>query len=458
MLPAKSASGDPHRSPAPTLLLGLGIILFTVLGYSWYISAQIAGLRDLQTNLLDRSRQESLQLLRIQNDLNLLGIATRDMLDGEQAYPLMAWSAQFERTRLDLEDALARQEALATATRSPEQRRYLTSSLEQFWDAAERVFDLAAAGRDEEARTEVRVLLRAQLAALNTTVSHLLTQNKERETEMAARVQTINVDVQRQVYWFLAATLIAIVGTTVYMVRSNRRLFDRLATLSDERRELTRTLMATRESTLREIARELHDDLGQLLTAMGSMLTRAVRRLPVDAAARGELQEIREIAQSALDNVRGLSQTLHPSILEELGLESAIVWYLQTAERQLGVTTRFERLGTPGTVDDMTAIQVYRVLQEALSNVARHSGTRDATVRLAFAAATLRLDVEDRGKGLEQAERSHGLGLVAMRERAELLGGTLELLLPDSGGTLVRLTVPLASPVPTGESTDGVAS
>jgi signal transduction histidine kinase len=106
----------------------------------------------------------------------------------------------------------------------------------------------------------------------------------------------------------------------------------------------------------------------------------------------------------------------------------------------------------------MTAIQVYRVLQEALSNVARHSGTRDATVRLAFAAATLRLDVEDRGKGLEQAERSHGLGLVAMRERAELLGGTLELLLPDSGGTLVRLTVPLASPVPTGESPDGVAS
>jgi signal transduction histidine kinase len=457
MVQAKTASGD-HRSPAPTLLLGLTLILLMVLGYSWYLSAQVSRLRDLQTNLIDRSRRESLQLLRIQNDLNALGIAIRDMLDGGQPYPLMAWSAQFERIRLDLDDALGRQEELATARRTPEQRQYLTSALAQFWDGAERVFDFAAAGDDDAARSEARVTLRAQLAALTTTVSRLLVQNNEQEAETAIRVQTIYSDVQRQVYWFLAATIAAIVGTTVYLVRSNRRLFDQLAALSNERRELARTLISTRESTLREIARELHDDLGQLLTAMGSMLTRAVRHLPSDAPVRAELQEVREIAQSALDNVRGLSQTLHPSILEELGLESAVVWYLQTAERQLGVTTRFERMGSPSAVDDMAAIQVYRVLQEALSNVARHSGTRDAVVRLVFDAATLRLDVEDRGRGVD-ADRSHGLGLVAMRERAELLGGTLELARPEAGGTLVRLTVPLVPPAASaGSSPDGAAS
>ena len=442
-------TGDHHRSPAPTLLFGLIVILLAVLGYSWYISTQIARLRDLQTNLIDRSRRESLQLLRIQNDLNALGLAMRDMLDGDQPYPLMAWSAQFERIRLDLEDALARQEELAAARRTPEQSEYLTSSLAQFWDASERMFDLAAAGRDADAREQIRVSLRARQAALNTTVSRLLVQNNEQEAETAARVQAIYADVQRQVYWFLAATVAAIVATTLYLVRSNRLLFARLAALSDERRELARTLMATRESTLREIARELHDDLGQLLTAMGSMLTRAARHLPSDAPLRGELQEVTQIAQSALDNVRGLSQTLHPSILEELGLESAIVWYLGTVERQLGVTVRFECAGAARTVDDTSAIQIYRVLQEALSNVARHSGAREASVRLAFDADTLRLDVEDRGRGLEKrdADGPHGLGLVAMRERAELLGGTLELIRPEHGGTLVRLTIPVSSSV-----------
>ena len=80
-----------------------------VVAYSWYISVQISGLRRLQTELTDRSRRESLQLLRIQNDLNQLGLAMRDMLDTAGPYPLHAWSAQFERIRADLDDALAKQ-------------------------------------------------------------------------------------------------------------------------------------------------------------------------------------------------------------------------------------------------------------------------------------------------------------------------------------------------------------
>ena len=80
-----------------------------VVAYSWYISRQISGLRRLQTELTDRNRRESLQLLRIQNDLNQLGLAMRDMLDSGEPYPLSAWSTQFDRIRVDLNDALARQ-------------------------------------------------------------------------------------------------------------------------------------------------------------------------------------------------------------------------------------------------------------------------------------------------------------------------------------------------------------
>jgi signal transduction histidine kinase len=435
----------PGRSPTPALLIGLIITLVTVVAYSWYISGQISGLRRLQTELTDRNRRDSLQLLRIQNDLNQLGLAMRDMLDSGEPYPLTAWVAQFDRIRRDLGDALRRQEEVAVARRTPEQRRYLASSVQHFWDAAERIFALARDGRDDEARAQIRLSLQARQAALSTTVARLLVENNESEEQTAQRVQDIYGRVQRQVYWFLAAALAAISITGLYLIRSNRRLFRELADLSERRHELAGKLIATREATLREISRELHDEFGQVLTAIGSMLGRAGRHAPEGSPLRTELREINEIAQTSLDKVRRLSQTLHPSILEELGLESTIEWYLSTAEKQLGIQVEYAHAGTAVAVDDTTGIHVYRVLQEAVSNVARHSGTDRARVRLQWDAGMLTLEIEDHGMGLAPGTSQRGLGLVAMRERAELLGGTLELLRPPEGGTLVRLTVPLAA-------------
>jgi signal transduction histidine kinase len=221
-------------------------------------------------------------------------------------------------------------------------------------------------------------------------------------------------------------------------------LFARLAFLSNQRRELAQQMIATRESTLREISRELHDEFGQILTAMGSMLGRAGRHTPEGSPLRAELREIGEIAQTTLDNVRGLSQSLHPSILEEAGLEQTIEWYLSTLERQLDVAVSYERTGAPRPVDSAIGIHVYRVLQEALNNIARHSGSRQAWVRLRFEPDALELEVEDHGRGLGTKVGRQGLGLVAMRERAELVGGSIEFGRPREGGTIVRLRVPLA--------------
>jgi signal transduction histidine kinase len=105
------------------------------------------------------------------------------------------------------------------------------------------------------------------------------------------------------------------------------------------------------------------------------------------------------------------------------------------------MTVTYERTGTPMPLDQMTAIHVYRVLQEAMNNVARHSGTTRAWVRLHTDPSSLRLDVEDHGSGVDAAGR-RGLGLVTMRERADLVGGAIEFLRPAEGGTLVRFTVP----------------
>ena len=441
-----TAPSAPGRSPTPALLLGLVITLAVVVGYSWYISGQISGLRRLQSDLADRNRKDSLQLLRIQNDLNQLALAMRDMLDSDEPYPLTAWSTQFDRIRTDLEDAITREEAVAVVARTPEQRQYLTAALTQFWDAAGRIFDLARSGRDAEARAQIRLSLQARQAALSTSVARLLVENNTREEQTGQQVADIYTDVQRQVYLFLAAALVTIVATSLYLIRTNRLLFAQLASLSEERRELAQRLIATREATLREISRELHDEFGQVLTAMGSMLGRAARHAPDDSPLKTDLREIGEIAQTTLENMRGLSQTLHPSILDELGLESTITWYLESVRKQLGVQATYYRSGEPRTVDPNVAIHVYRVLQEAITNVARHSGTTAADVRLRFETGLLTLEVADEGRGMRPSSTHRGLGLVAMRERAALLGGTIEFETPAEGGTLVRLRVPL-SPV-----------
>ena len=412
------------------------------MAYSAYITWQVAGLRKLQAELIDRNRKDSLQLLRIQNDLNLLAVAMRDMIDNDEPYPLTAWSAQFQRIRTDLDDAMRLEAALAPAGRTSEQSASLSTSLAQFWDAVDRVFALAADGKEKDARGQIQLSLQARQAALSTTVARLLVQNSENEEQAAQRIVEIYDRVQREVYVFLAATLAAILLTGFSMIRWNRRLFAHMAELSERRSELAQKLIATQESTLRYISRELHDEFGQILTAMGSMLGRAGTHAPEGSPLRTDLKEVQQIAQGTLDRVRSLSQALHPVMLDEVGLEATLDWYIPTVERQTGIAISYEKQGVPFALEGSAAVQIYRVMQEALNNMARHSGAKQAWVRLRFLPATLELEVEDHGAGFNGRPAKQGIGLVAMRERSELMGGRIVFSTPAAGGTMLHLTVP----------------
>jgi signal transduction histidine kinase len=367
----------------------------------------------------------------------------RDMLDNEEPYPLTAWTAQFERIHADLDDAIRLEDQVAVASRTPEQRQYLGSSMAQFWDAVDRTFALAKENKEGEAREQIRLSLQARLAALNTAVARQLVENNESEEQTALSVAEIYDHVQRQVYVFLAGALVAILCTGLYLIYSNRRLFARLSLVSEQRSELAQKLIATQESTLRYISRELHDEFGQILTAIGCMLAR-LRAQPHDAELRADMREISDITQAALDKVRSLSQALHPVTLDEAGLESTLDWYLPKVGRQTGIAIHYEKSGSAFPVEGSAAIHVYRVLQEALNNVTRHAGVEEAWVRLKYLSDALVCEVEDHGKGFALPAKPRGIGLVAMRERAELLDGTIEFLRPAPGGTLLRLRVPKA--------------
>jgi signal transduction histidine kinase len=431
-------------SPTVRLLAGLAITLSAVALYSGYTVMQLRSLEQLQGGIIDRNRADSLLLLRIQNNLNSLGLAMRDMLEGSEPYPLTAWQAQFRRMRTDLEDALSRETQSSPLDRDAGQRKYLSDSLGQYWDALDRIFALAQSGQETEARTLIRLSLQARQEALSTAVARLLVQNNAIEQQAGARIRSVYAGVERNVYLFVAAMLVLILLTSLYLVQYNRRLFEEVAVLSARRSELAQQLIAMQENTFRSISRELHDDFGQILTAVGTMLQRTSRRPADPDSVRADLREVQEIVQSTLDKVRALSHALHPVILDEIGFEGALDQYLPGFQRQTGIEVKYEKSGATREVDRGVAIHLYRVMQEALNNVAKHSQSKRAEVRLRYLPEAVVLEVEDHGVGFGSSH-GYGMGLVSMRERAGLVNGLLDLETRSSGGALVRLTVPATS-------------
>jgi signal transduction histidine kinase len=428
------------ESPTPRLLAGSLIILLAVVSYSAYIVRQMHVVRELQQQMLDRNRRDSLQLLRIQNNLNALGLAIRDLLDQTEPYPLSAWSPQFDRIRRDLDHAM-KQEAQLALGRNQEQTEYLSSSVTQFWSAVDRMFVQARAGKESEARAQVRDSLQSRQQALSTNVARLMVQNNESDQQAEAQMAGIYSKVERDAYIFLFVTVCTVVVASFLLISSNRTLFRRLADLSAQRSDLAQRLISTQEETLRHISRELHDEFGQILTAIGAMLRRAETRAKGDPLVEG-LTEVKQITQETLEKVRSLSQALQPVILQEEGLLATIEWYLPLVERQTGLVIRYEKPKSELAVESKDAIHMFRVLQEALNNVVRHSGATEAFVRLIDSPSSLALEIEDRGRGFDRANGKRGIGLVGMRERAFLLHGRLDLERSIAGGTLVRLTVP----------------
>jgi signal transduction histidine kinase len=407
--------------------------------YAGYTILQLRGLEQIQSTTIDRNRTDSLLLLRIQNNLNSIALALRDMTDSSERYSLTAWQGPFKRIRTDLAAALVQEERDSPLNRDPQQRRYLTESVAQFWDAVDRVFAQAREGGEVGARAQVRLSLQARQESLSTAVARLLIENNEAEKAAAEQTREIYARVTRNVYIFLAAMLILILLTGLYIVQYNRRLFREVAALAQSRSDLARQLISMQESTFRSISRELHDEFGQILTAIGVMLRRTERH--ASETLHKDLREIQEIVQSALDKVRSLSHALHPVVLDEVGFESAVEAYLPAFEHRTGIAIRYEKSGASRALDQNVSIHLYRVMQEALNNVARHSKSPRAAVRLHYHAADVVLEVEDEGVGFG-AKGPSGLGLVSMRERGELVNGRVEFVDQPGHGALVRFTVP----------------
>jgi PAS domain S-box-containing protein len=228
-----------------------------------------------------------------------------------------------------------------------------------------------------------------------------------------------------------------------------REYIGTIADITEQKRAEER-LMQAQDEERRRIARQLHETTAQDLAALKMNLASLARRGSLAGEDLSLLEDSAALATEAMEDIRVLSYLLHPPLLDEVGLAAALRWYAKGFSQRSGVEVRLALLPTSERLPPAIETALFRVIQECLINIHRHSGSATAEVRLRRADGRLVLEVQDWGRGMApgaELRSGEGVGIAAMRERAQQLAGTLEV---DSrpGGTTIRATVPLPAEEP----------
>jgi signal transduction histidine kinase len=227
-------------------------------------------------------------------------------------------------------------------------------------------------------------------------------------------------------------------------ITARRQAEEQLQEYASRLQELSRRLLEVQEQERRHFARELHDEVGQALTGLGLTLE-AASRLPTEQLRDG-LARAQALAKETTAQVRELSLRLRPSMLDDLGLRPALLWYFARYTAQTGVPVQFDPGDLKGRLPPEVETAAYRIIQEALTNVARHAAADSVAVRVRRERDALLLQVADDGQGFDQGAVRAGKnssGLSGMHERALLLGGGLTLVSRPGEGTRLTAVLPI---------------
>jgi signal transduction histidine kinase len=272
----------------------------------------------------------------------------------------------------------------------------------------------------------------------------------QQQSDIGALYRATQRRVWQSIGFAVAGSLAIAMLATLYAGRLETRIEEQRKKDVETARDLQRLssqLLTAQEEERRTIARELHDEVGQVLTAIKVELAIAQRSIEASGGQADALAGVRSITDGALHTVRDLSHLLHPAMLDDLGLASAIDWYLKGFSRRHGVRIDLlqDRMEERLTAD--TEAAVYRIVQEALTNVARHAQAARCRVYLQRLPHTLLVTIEDDGVGFDAgtppaAGVMRGLGLVGIRERVAQLHGQLRLETAPGRGTRLTVEVP----------------
>ena len=401
-------------------------------------------------------RQVDSKLRRLRSDVHLSGIFVRDyLLDSarERARESRQRLADFRRTNLSTFGELR---ALTVGQPENEVRlQNLQAKLEEYWQTLDPLFDWSPAEKLSQSAPFLRREVLPRREAILSLAQEIEDFNNDtlaaQQAELAQRQAALRSDLHNLLWRSLFLGIVVAITAVIRLRILERRSEDQRAIAEDAERQmraLSQQLVAAQEEERKNLSRELHDHIGQVLTALRMELGRIERLRASGAGAMPDevgaaVGECRQLVDSMVRTVRDLALGLRPSMLDDLGLQPALEWHVRDFTRRYGLAVQLDVTGELERLPDQHRTCVYRVIQEALTNCIRHASASRVTVRLVGGPDNLEVIVADNGVGLERERPRHGLGLRGIEERVRDLGGTMNIRAFRGAGTTLTIHLPL---------------
>jgi signal transduction histidine kinase len=455
--PGIASTARPHFGVQTIIALGFLLTAGTWLFAGSYFGRRMQEIQQEAVEVSRRYMQAQAMLSDTRAEVYRASISVRDALLDDQP-DAATYIDDVEAAYRKADELLATYVPVMGSRHEHERAERLRRDISELRDANLGVLATDSRRWRENATLLITTRLKPKREAALVVANELQTLNRNAYVEQQTETAQLYADIQER-YWrtfgmAVLATLCIAVFSALHVHRLERRLRleqDKDARTAAELQHLSAKLVSAQEEERRTIARELHDEIGQVLTVVKIELAHAQRYIASLGGNRDFLEDARSITDRALDAARDMSHLLHPSVLDDLGLPAAVEGYIQRINKRQDLRVDFTATGMDERLPAEFEIALYRIVQEALTNVIRHAEARRCAVRIVRDAAggSVELTVTDDGVGFDSdavpvADSSRGLGLVGMRERVTRLGGHLQL--ESRPGTGTRLTVRFEDP------------
>ncbi|MBI3895814.1 MAG: sensor histidine kinase [Acidobacteria bacterium] len=441
-----------HRQPDIRMLLigGFGAMLLLIL-ISGLEAVRISEkIREQETASRTRFLEGEQVLSNIRTNLLWASIWIGDFLQSGTESTDDFYRRQLWGIRQELQIAHTQQAMLPLTAEQVETWNRLQIQVEEFWRTLEPVLEWTSREKARQAGRFLReVVIPRRTAILQLTdeftqLNHMVLENQNLEiTKTASQFRL------RMILNVLLSTLVGAMvalGTMRYARRMEIRLqeqYQESMTARNNLERLSAKVVEAQEEERRAISRELHDQIGQALTAIKVNLGMIEQKAAVGPELRERIRESKHLVEQAMQEIRDLSRLLRPTMLDDLGLVPALEWYVRGFSRRFGIPVGLEIDRSLRRLPEQWETSIYRSVQEALTNTIRHSEASKVFIHLEQSSENLILTVEDNGQGFEFSSPKGGLGLIGMSERARQLGGTLSVESKQQAGTRIRIILPL---------------
>jgi len=454
--PHTAHGGGGFRRPAfstrVALATGFAIVFGLWLLWGYQLGRSLQDIERSVATVHEEYVRGEQTLSKVRTNVLLGSIYLRDALIDNGSPRRDYYRAELTRLRAQVETSLTTYVPEVTSVVERQHWALLQAELSKFWESR----SLAFSDTDTNSAAQAAAMLRTRVVPRRETILQVLDQlaalqaeaNRRRQAEANGLYQQVRLRLMSMGGATLLMALIVAVMASRHVSRLQREIERQRAAEQQNRQDLERLsarLVDAQEEERRRLARELHDEVGQALTAVKMDIGIALRA-DNRTRATDALEEASEITETVLRGVRDLSQLLHPSMLDDFGLPTTLRTYLRNFSHRTGIRAQ---LAESIEARLLPAIEVcaFRIVQEAFNNIVQHSGATACTVMLRAASGTLWLTIDDNGRGFgptpQPPDARYGLGLIGMRERAQALGGTFAVESAPGGGTRISVGLPL---------------